>query len=68
MVEGWYRSKNKPCLGGVYMNTKKCEHCGEEIHIKTKKCPFCGEIVEIPEIIEEVKPVEESEDIKDEVI
>ena len=42
------------------MNTKKCEHCGEEIHIKTKKCPFCGEIVEIPEIIEEVKPVEES--------
>lgn len=44
------------------MNTKNCEHCGEEIHIKTKKCPFCGEIVEIPEIIEEVeeiKPVDE---------
>lgn len=37
------------------MNTKKCEHCGEEIHIKTKKCPFCGEIVEIPEIIEEIE-------------
>jgi len=47
------------------MNTKKCEHCGEEIHIKTKKCPFCGQIVEIPEIIEEVeepKVVEEKAD------
>lgn len=44
------------------MNTKKCEHCGEEIHIKTKKCPFCGEIVEIPEIIEEAQEVKTEEE------
>lgn len=47
------------------MNTKKCEHCGEEIHIKTKKCPFCGEIVEIPEIIEEI--VEDTEQKQEEI-
>lgn len=44
------------------MNTKKCEHCGEEIHIKTKKCPFCGQIVEVPEIIEEVEEVKNVEE------
>ena len=48
------------------MNTKKCEHCGEEIHIKTKKCPFCGEIVEIPEIIEEVEEIIQPEELKNE--
>jgi len=44
------------------MNTKKCEHCGEEIHIKTKRCPFCNEIVEVPEIIEEVEEVKSVEE------
>lgn len=46
----------------VFMEYKKCEHCGEQIHIRSKKCPFCNQTV--AEIPEEIVNEEEKSDVE----